>query len=279
MKKYLAVVVIFLFISVSVISSTGMVFNDDTTPPVTTHALDPPEPNGDNGWYISNVIVTLNATDDMSGVNATYFRINNGTWETYTESFVIQTDGYYTIEYYSVDNTGNEEEVKSASLLIDQTVPKMQYLSWEFDDLDIVITEVSKDAMSGMDRVEFYYDDVLQETVVGPGPNYSRVAAHPDLFLIEAVGYDKAGNNFSHSILFHSPAYFKVMGIFRNPEFSATCVRFDAVLIFCGYYGTPYVPYLFGGICRGEKLMFILNFKSGFIGESFIRATFVDNVS
>ena len=42
--------------------------DNDTTPPVTTHNLDPPEPNGLNDWYVSDVTVTLNATDDLSGV-------------------------------------------------------------------------------------------------------------------------------------------------------------------------------------------------------------------
>ena len=51
MKKLLAVGVIVLFLGLAIVPSTGnRVFNDDTTPPVTTHYLDPATPNGDNGW-------------------------------------------------------------------------------------------------------------------------------------------------------------------------------------------------------------------------------------
>ena len=48
----------------------------DTTPPRTTHALDPAQPDGDGNWYVSPVEVTLNATDNDggSGVDRTEYR-------------------------------------------------------------------------------------------------------------------------------------------------------------------------------------------------------------
>ncbi|GAH74151.1 unnamed protein product, partial [marine sediment metagenome] len=52
----------------------------DTTPPVTTCALDG-EKEGD--VYISSVTVTLNATDDMSGVNYTMYCVDRGEWYQY----------------------------------------------------------------------------------------------------------------------------------------------------------------------------------------------------
>ena len=50
--------------------------DEDTTPPRTTHALDPATPDGDGGWYVSPVEVTLNATDNEggSGVDTTEYR-------------------------------------------------------------------------------------------------------------------------------------------------------------------------------------------------------------
>jgi len=166
-KKPLAVAVFLLFISVSVIPSTGNIvsFDDDTTPPVTTISFDPPEPDGDNGWYVSNVTVTLNATDDMSGVDETYYRISSGAWYIYEANFII--------EYYSVDNAGNEEEVKSAELYIDQTRPSVYIgLNESGDDIFVNATAEDQHFLSGMNRVEFYYKDDLQATVYGPGPVY-----------------------------------------------------------------------------------------------------------
>ena len=56
----------------------------DCIPPTTSCFLDPLVPNGLNGWYVSNITVTLNATDNESGVWRTYC---NG--EIYTKPFNI----------------------------------------------------------------------------------------------------------------------------------------------------------------------------------------------
>ena len=73
LSKILVMGIIVLFIGMSITPSTGnIMFFDDTTPPVTTISFDPPEPDGLNDWYLTNVTITLEATDDMSGVNITY---------------------------------------------------------------------------------------------------------------------------------------------------------------------------------------------------------------
>ena len=153
-KKGVVVSVILLFASVSAIPSTGNRASfDDITPPVTTCTLNPPEPNGENGWYVSDVTVTLNATDDMSGVNATYYRINNGEWETYEVPFVINESNYYVIEYYSVDNEGNVEDVKSASFKVDSVPPvTTAYV------VGNSIRFFAIDNMSGVNWIEFRID-------------------------------------------------------------------------------------------------------------------------
>ena len=173
MKKLLVVGVIVLFLGVAFAPSTGIIVsNDDTTPPVTTIYFDPPEPDGDNGWYVSNVTVMFNATDDMSGVNVTYYRISYGAWYIYTEPFAFGAANFI-IEYYSVDNAGNEEEVKSAGLYIDQKRPYVSIgINESGDDIFINATAEDQHFLSGMNRVEFYYKDDLQATVYGPGPVY-----------------------------------------------------------------------------------------------------------
>ena len=170
--KGLAVAII-LLLSLSVTPSIGMSNNDDTTPPVTVHTLNPPEPDGNNGWYVSDVDITLTATDDMSGVNKTYYRINSGDWEIYNEPFTLSKDGDdILIEYYSVDYANNVEDVKSFKVDIDQTEPEI-YLYFESlgNNRYIFIVEAS-DEMSGMERVEFYNYSELQEVVYGSGPEY-----------------------------------------------------------------------------------------------------------
>jgi hypothetical protein len=74
--------------------------------PVTTHELEGEETAW--GWYVTNVTVTLNATDE-TGVKETKYSIDGGAWITYTGPFVIEEPGTHLVEYYSVDIWGVEE--------------------------------------------------------------------------------------------------------------------------------------------------------------------------
>ena len=71
----------------------------DRTPPVTTAT----GVNGNTGT------VSLTATDALSGVESTYFRIDGGAATPYTATFQIFTRGDHAVEYWSVDAAGNEE--------------------------------------------------------------------------------------------------------------------------------------------------------------------------
>jgi len=79
-----------------------------------------------NPYYIDdlgNIYITastefnLTGTDQPSGVEITYYRINGGNWITYSEEFTItENNSPYTIEYYSVDIAGNEELINSITV-------------------------------------------------------------------------------------------------------------------------------------------------------------------
>ncbi|HUS99977.1 MAG TPA: hypothetical protein VMY59_06645 [Candidatus Thermoplasmatota archaeon] len=123
-RKCLAVGIILLFVAIAVNPITGSSSNrDDTTTPVTTISLNPPEPNGENCWYVSIVTVTLNATDNESGVNITQYQIDEGAWKTYIQPVVINWDGRHLIRYFSIDNAGNTESVKNTTIDIDRIPP------------------------------------------------------------------------------------------------------------------------------------------------------------
>jgi hypothetical protein len=78
----------------------------DTNPPITIGTL-----SGTviYGWYSSPVTFTATASDDVSGVAATYYRIDGGSTLTYSAPITISVNGEHQIEYWSVDNVGNEE--------------------------------------------------------------------------------------------------------------------------------------------------------------------------
>ena len=131
LTRYLpgTVYVRFRFISNETGTATGWFIDDinitckvDATAPVTTCILNPPSPDGCNGWYVSPVEVTLEAVDDKE-VAAIYYSIDGGPEKVYTAPFTINVDGEHTIAYYAVDHVGNTEPTKTVSFKIDSTAP------------------------------------------------------------------------------------------------------------------------------------------------------------
>ncbi len=172
---------------------------DDNTPPVTTISFDPAVPNGLNGWYISDVILTLNATDSESGVNRTYCSLLPP-GEVYTEPILLTRDDVYYIYYFSVDNAGNVELPKSVSIKIDKTPPIM-YMNYTWGGnfwygYWISINLICYDPTSDIGRVEWYWNGALVYTAEGPGPeflyNYTWEQGMPS-YTIKAIAYNGAG--------------------------------------------------------------------------------------
>jgi len=87
----------------------------DETAPVTSSSL---AGTLHGTQYDSAVTVTLSATDDLSGVQATYYQLDGGTNTVYTAPLVVTGLGNHTVTYYSVDYAGNTETKKSVSFSI-----------------------------------------------------------------------------------------------------------------------------------------------------------------
>ncbi|MEM3384157.1 MAG: hypothetical protein QW134_00005 [Nitrososphaeria archaeon] len=93
----------------------------DNTPPVTDLKLS--GTIGNQGWHTSDVIVSLSAIDNRSGVNRTEYSFDNTNWILYQIPFAISTEGATTIYYRSTDNAGNIEMTNSRIVKIDITAP------------------------------------------------------------------------------------------------------------------------------------------------------------
>jgi len=101
--------------------------NVDDSPPATTLTYGTPYyTDGVDEWITTSTPITLTAVDYpdcASGVVATYYRINGGTWQTYTGPFTIPDECTHTIEYYSVDCIGNEEPHHLITVHVDSSPP------------------------------------------------------------------------------------------------------------------------------------------------------------
>ena len=181
----------------------------DVTPPITNYSL-----NEEKEWYNTSVIVTLNATDNLAGINKTYYKIDDGDWQEYTKPFNFSAEGTHKIYYYSIDNAGNAEEVKNFTIKIDTKAPTAKlnepqegyiYIAGRklmptlFGNTFIIgkftAEADASDDTSGIDYVEFILNgQILWKDYVAP---YS--VALPQEFpfslnKLKVVAYDKAGN-------------------------------------------------------------------------------------
>jgi hypothetical protein len=67
-------------------SNQNKAYATDTTSPVTTNTVVPSSANGKNGWYITPVTYTLNATDLESGVKEINYQVDSAPWQKVTFS-------------------------------------------------------------------------------------------------------------------------------------------------------------------------------------------------
>lgn len=96
-------------IKIDDVTVTNVGTGEDITPPVTTCVITGTNP----------VTITLTATDDMSGVNFTKYKIDDGSYETYTAPVEVTEAGDHVVYFYSVDIAGNVETEKSQAFTVE----------------------------------------------------------------------------------------------------------------------------------------------------------------
>jgi hypothetical protein len=187
----------------------------DDTPPLSTHAITPPVPDGDNDYYVNNIEIAMSASDpDLtggcapgSGVDYIEYRINGGSWQTIpgdAGTWTFGDDGNdILIEYRAVDMVGNTEATNDFTIFMDQTAPVADEIAWEAYKnpdtkwWDVDLTASATDATADMDRVEFFINDGLHEIIEGSGPDYVFTIQWSESFRVHTFfffHYDRAGN-------------------------------------------------------------------------------------
>jgi hypothetical protein len=168
---------------------------------------------GLNDWYISDMDFDINYESEE--IAKIYYGIN-GEWILYNKPFTISDDGAHILEWYAVDFEGNQSDVDGPiSFKIDQTPPDIDLVYEVYNyypgfGWEILYTATATDETSGMERVKFYVDDILKDTVYGPGPYYEWtfwLIQNPfrnNIPIVKSVGYDKAGNSAETAIYYPS---------------------------------------------------------------------------
>jgi len=147
---------------------------------------------GNNGWYVGPVSFEI-TTDNGTEIGPILYRINYGGWQTYTVPFVFNNDGIYFFELKIYDQYGNEWYF-SFDFKIDMT-PPLEFCQGIRRFNKIIYTAYPVDNVSGVDRVEFYFNEALQYIAYAPGPYQWTLSPIPHVNgTVKAVAYDMAGN-------------------------------------------------------------------------------------
>lgn len=144
----------------------------DQTPPETIAELI--GSIGADGWFVSPPTVYLISIDVGSGVNETFFSFDDATWNLYSEPFLVTSEGYSTLYYFSTDLTGNIEATKMKTMKLDTVAPltamtregNLGYLDWYVSP--VTITLMAIDETSGVDRTEYSFDGVGWSSYLEP---------------------------------------------------------------------------------------------------------------
>ncbi len=279
-RKGIALIVMLLFVGISISSSTGSIIYPNKTKPLgVTISFDPPEPDGDNGWYKTCVDVYFMG-DNGTIIDYIMIRIDGGSWQTVPGASVyLCLEGITSYDFIAVDTDGGQWYFGPYEFKIDTNPPVADYIGWqaykegEFWYVDLTASAV--DAISGMDRVECFIEDEHCETIEGSGPDYvftfqwSKKIFGKWLFFKH---YDRAGNLIKLDYYIPDPKC-SITGLIFNPIITNQSVEF--FIIFALY------TYLCGCGFQGQEIIILQRFTipndyEGYIGRFFISATFYE---
>ena len=145
-------------------NSTILVFQvNDQTVPTSTFSSTPT-----TFWSNSNVTATIASTDNAggTGVKEIHYTVNMGAEQVVTgssASFTLTEEGIQSIAYWAVDNAGNIEATKYATVRIDKTAPTVDgYV------VSGKLMLMASDSRSGVSGIKYSLDGAAAATYSAP---------------------------------------------------------------------------------------------------------------
>ncbi len=132
----------------------GILVQVDTTSPSSLLQLNSTSEISE--WYASPVAAGVLASDTGSGVKRIFYGLDGSSFSVYSATFSVQAEGRHSLEFYSVDNVANTENVRQVSFGIDLSTPIAGYSyapqpnveGWNNTSVDVVFT--GTDTVSGI---------------------------------------------------------------------------------------------------------------------------------
>lgn len=167
----------------------------DNTDPITNISLI--GTLGDNSWYVSDVTINFSVVED--NFNRTEYNINSGGWINFTAPFNLTNGANNTIEYRSIDNTGNVEVTKIKYVAIDKTAPVVS----------VPLTSLPVNPQRAIDNFSIY-------TTVTGGVNGTFSITYPNRSVANYV-YNMSGNIYFYNFSAQSQyGNYKINSLIRD---------------------------------------------------------------
>ena len=162
--------------------------NVDTTPPTQLLALQ--GTSGQNGWYVSNVQASVQATDVTSGVASSTISDNGGAAQTGT---VMLSEGIHHLQFITTDNAGNSVTA-SQTVQVDTTPPSVSLSmngtkgsnNWLVSNAQVSFA--GNDSTSGLALLEYNVDGAGWQTYSAP------ITITDGVHTVQGRATDYAGN-------------------------------------------------------------------------------------
>ena len=143
-----------------------VIYADGKAPVTTSSFLEAPTySSGNRQYYGVGLEVTLAQKDEMSGIDAIYHSTNRSDFSAHSDVPVaFASEGQNLYSYYSVDRTGNAEQVKTKTFTVDLTPPIAFHNFIGISSENVISTNSSiylsvSDTVSGVASSHYKFDE------------------------------------------------------------------------------------------------------------------------
>jgi len=164
----------------------------DSIAPITTVNTSIPA-DGENGWYVTLPVITLTASDAVSGLKSIHYSWDGESFQEYTTALVVPSEGIHYLQVYSLDNANNKEQVQTKVFKVDIGAPTTAIkVPLDIVKKPVTISFVSSDKASG--HYKTYYTIDGSVPTVNSKDAISFDIKESGLYIVKYFSVDNAGN-------------------------------------------------------------------------------------